>query len=68
MFEFFEKSNLKLNETQMEAVSLLLAEKRDIALSILRGVKPKSGSAGKSASKSRPAPKAASAKSKPSGK
>ncbi len=69
MFEFFEQSKLKLSETQMEAVSLLLAEKRDIALSILRGVKPKAAPSGKSASKSRSAAKsAASARPKSSGK
>ncbi|MFU8770359.1 MAG: YebG family protein, partial [Desulfotignum sp.] len=41
LFEFLESSDLKLSEDQMEGVSLLLAEKRDIVMPILRGISPK---------------------------
>ncbi|WP_027363036.1 YebG family protein [Desulfospira joergensenii] len=41
LFEFLETSKIKLNETQMEAVSLLFAQNRDDLIPILRGTKPK---------------------------
>ncbi len=40
LFEFLEKSKIKLNETQLEEVSLLLAENRMELVSVLRGMKP----------------------------
>lgn len=40
LFEFLESSKIKLNENQLEDISLLLAEKRDILMPILRGIKP----------------------------
>jgi hypothetical protein len=53
LFEFLEKSKIKLNETQMEDISLLLAENREAVLPILRGINPKK----KPAKKSEPAKK-----------
>jgi len=41
LFEFLEKSKLKLTENQLEKISLHLAENRDGVIPILRGVKPK---------------------------
>ncbi len=41
LFEFLDKSELKLPEDQMEKISLLLAENRDVVMPILRGVNPK---------------------------
>ncbi|HSL61518.1 MAG TPA: YebG family protein [Desulfotignum sp.] len=41
LFEFLESSDLKLSEDQMEGVSLLLAQKRDTVMPILRGMNPK---------------------------
>ena len=55
LFEFLEKSKLKLTENQLEKISLHLAENRDGVIPILRGVKPK---------KKAPAKKADSKKAK----
>ena len=41
LFEFLESSKIKLNENQIEDISLLLAENRDKLMPILRGIKPK---------------------------
>jgi dsDNA-binding SOS-regulon protein len=41
LFEFLDKSELKLPEDQMEKISLLLAEKKDVVMPILRGINPK---------------------------
>jgi len=41
LFEFLEGSKVKLNEKQLEEVSLLLAEKREMLIPILKGTKPK---------------------------
>ncbi|MFA5904898.1 MAG: YebG family protein [Desulfobacula sp.] len=41
VFEFLENSKLKLDETQLESISLLLAENREKLMLILRGVSPK---------------------------
>jgi dsDNA-binding SOS-regulon protein len=41
LFEFLDKSELKLPEEQMERISLLLAENRDVVMPILRGVSPR---------------------------
>ena len=40
LFDFLEDSELKLSETQMENVSLLLAQRRDELMPLLRGAKP----------------------------
>ncbi len=40
MFEFLEKSKLKLTENQLEKISFCLAEKKDEVVSILKGTKP----------------------------
>ncbi|MCK5348428.1 MAG: YebG family protein [Desulfobacula sp.] len=47
LFEFLESSKIKLNENQLEDISLLLAEKRDKLMPILRGIKPKKKAAKK---------------------
>ncbi|MEX1302947.1 MAG: YebG family protein, partial [Desulfotignum sp.] len=41
LFEFLDGSDLKMSEDQMEQISLLLAENRDVVMPILRGVTPK---------------------------
>jgi dsDNA-binding SOS-regulon protein len=41
LFEFLEGSDLKLSEEQMERISLLLAENREMVMPILRGMNPK---------------------------
>jgi len=41
LFEFLESSKIKLNENQLEDLSLLLAENKDKLMPILRGIKPK---------------------------
>ena len=51
LFEFLEKSKIKLNETQLEEVSLLLAENRMELVSVLRGMKPLKKSATKPVAK-----------------
>ncbi len=38
VYEFLEDSKIKLDETQLESISLLLAENRDKLTQILRGV------------------------------
>ncbi len=61
LLDFLNASKLKLNENQQEEVSLLLAEKRDEVMPILRGISPKKKPAPKAASKD----KAKATKSKP---
>jgi dsDNA-binding SOS-regulon protein len=39
LFEFLDKSKIKLNENQLEDISLLLAEKKDKVMTILKGQK-----------------------------
>ncbi len=41
LFDFFDASDLKLKEEQMEEVSLLMAQQRDQIIPLLRGTKPK---------------------------
>ena len=41
VFEFLENSKVKLDETQLESISLLLAENREKLMLILRGINPK---------------------------
>jgi hypothetical protein len=41
LFDFLGNSNIVLDETRKEEISLLLAEKRDEVMPILRGVSPK---------------------------
>jgi len=71
LLDFLNASQLKFNENQQEEVALLLAEKRDEVMPILRGISPKKKPAVKPAVK--PAAKAnpkdkAAAKAKPGGK
>ena len=57
LFEFLDNADVKLSETQMEEVSLLLAQKRDTVMPILRGINPqKRTAAQKSASEKKGAP------------
>ncbi len=51
LFEFLEKSKIKLNDDQLEAISLLMAENKDTLIPILRGIKPKAAPAKKPAKK-----------------
>lgn len=44
LFDFLENSNVSLDETRKEEISLLLAEKRDEVMPILRGASPKTKS------------------------
>ncbi|MCG8549510.1 MAG: YebG family protein [Desulfobacterales bacterium] len=41
LFDFLENSNIVLDETRKEEISLLFAEKREEVMPILRGVSPK---------------------------
>ncbi len=41
LFEFLEKSGIEVDERKLEDISLLLAQKRDELIPILRGIKPK---------------------------
>ena len=45
LFDFLGQSSLNLNETLQEEICLLMAEKRDEVMPILRGVSPKAGKA-----------------------
>lgn len=44
LFDFLEDSDINLDETRKEEISLLFAEKRDAVIAILRGVSPKAKS------------------------
>ncbi len=52
LFEFLEKSKIKIDETQLEEISLLLAENRMELMHVLRGVKPPKKTVSKTAAKS----------------
>ncbi|OGR36672.1 MAG: hypothetical protein A3J80_10525 [Desulfobacula sp. RIFOXYB2_FULL_45_6] len=41
VYEFLEGAKVKLDETQLESISLLLAENREKLMLILRGIHPK---------------------------
>ncbi len=41
LYEFLETEDIKLSETQLEDISLLIAKNRDKLVPILRGIKPK---------------------------
>ena len=62
LFEFLESSKIKLNENQLEDISLLLAENRDKLMPILRGIKPKKKPAKKPEQKEGTPPKKAKTK------
>ncbi len=62
VFEFLENSKIKLDETQLESISLLLAENREKLMLILRGINPKQQAVKKPESAAAPAPKKAKAK------
>ncbi|MCG8618648.1 MAG: YebG family protein [Desulfobacterales bacterium] len=51
LFDFLDTSDLKLDETQQEELCLLMAEKRDEVMPILRGVVPKKKPVAKQAAK-----------------
>lgn len=44
LFDFLENSDIVLDETRKEEISLLFAEKRDEVIPILRGISPKAPS------------------------
>jgi uncharacterized protein len=52
LLEFLEKSKIKIDETQLEEISLLLAENRMELMHVLRGVKPPKKTVAKTAAKS----------------
>ncbi len=67
LYDFLEKEKINLKENQLEEVSLLLAEKRDVIGPILRGIKPKKPQA--KSKKAAPSPSAAkTANPKPAAK
>ncbi|WP_035239448.1 YebG family protein [Desulfobacter vibrioformis] len=47
LFDFLESSDINLDETRKEEISLLFAEKREEVMPILRGVSPKASIARK---------------------
>ena len=51
LFDFLDTSDLKLDEAQQEELCLLMAEKRDEVMPILRGVVPKKKPVAKQAAK-----------------
>lgn len=51
LFEFLEEAGLKIEEQQLEDISLLLAQNREKLIPILRGVQPKKTGPSKSAGK-----------------
>lgn len=62
VFEFLEKSKLGLEEAQLESISLLLAEKREMMMQILKGGSLKKETAKPGPVSPAPAPKKAKAK------
>ncbi|RLB88855.1 MAG: hypothetical protein DRH26_12740 [Deltaproteobacteria bacterium] len=57
LFDFLESAKTKLTEDQLEDISLVMAQKRDALMLILRGMDPKKRAPSKPADK--PAPKTA---------
>ncbi len=47
VFNFLDKSKIKLSDNQMEDISLLMAQNRDRLIPMLRGTKPKKKAAPK---------------------
>lgn len=67
MYEFIESAELKIEESVLEDLSLFLSQNKDTAVSILKGIKPKSKpaeSAKKEAEKKKAEPKKAKSASK----
>jgi len=62
VFEFLENSKVKLDESQLETISLLLAENREKLMLILRGINPKKQETKKADPAAAPAPKKAKGK------
>jgi dsDNA-binding SOS-regulon protein len=58
VFDFLESAKTKLTEDQLEEISLVMAQKRDDLMLILRGMNPKKKVASKSAEKSASKPAA----------
>ncbi|HCY87667.1 MAG TPA: hypothetical protein DHV36_21210 [Desulfobacteraceae bacterium] len=58
LFDFLDTSDLKLDERQQEELCLLMAEKRDEVMPILRGVKPNKKAPAKPAAKTAAKPAA----------
>ena len=51
LFDFLEKSKIKIDEIQLEEISLLLAENRMKLIHVLRGLKPPKKSMAKPSTK-----------------
>jgi len=62
VFEFLENSKVKLDETQLETISLLLAENREKLMLILRGGSPHKQKETKAPEQKEAAPKKARSK------
>ncbi len=58
VFDFLESAKTKLTEDQLEEISLIMAQKRDDLMLILRGMNPKKKVSSKSAEKSASKPAA----------
>ena len=50
LYDFLGRTDLKLDETQQEELALLMAQRRDEVMPILRGISPKKIAASKAAS------------------
>ncbi|MCG8633733.1 MAG: YebG family protein [Desulfobacterales bacterium] len=55
LFDFLDSADVNLDEDQQDAISLLMAEKRDELMPILRGIKPKKKPAPEKAGSAKPA-------------
>lgn len=58
LFDFLESTKTKLTEEQLEEISLVMAQKREALMLILRGVTPKKKAPSKPAEKTAPKPTA----------
>ncbi|MBU0972272.1 MAG: YebG family protein [Proteobacteria bacterium] len=56
VYDFLEKAKTNLTEDQLEEISLVMAQKRDALMSILRGITPKKKAVSKPAEKPTPKP------------
>ena len=64
LFDFLDASDLKIDEELLENVSLLLAQRRDEVLPLLKGSKPKPKAAKKETAESKPKAKTKAAPKK----
>ncbi len=54
LFEFLEAAGLKIEEQQLEEISLVLAQNRDKLIPVLRGIKPKNQTSSKKPAAKKP--------------